>query len=81
MQDKKLVPIGRVGTGFPRKLVDWLEPRLKLLETDASPFAGKIPYKSGRKVHWVKPQLIAGIEHTSWTSDGIAAPGVLKGRL
>ena len=26
---RKLIPIGRVGTGFPRKLVDWLEPRLK----------------------------------------------------
>jgi bifunctional non-homologous end joining protein LigD len=79
MQGKKLVPIGRVGTRFPRKLVDWLEPRLKQLETDASPFAGKIPYKSGRKVHWAKPQLIAGIEHTSWTNDGVLRQASCKG--
>jgi bifunctional non-homologous end joining protein LigD len=35
---KKLVPIGRVGTGFPQRLLRWLEPRLKQLETDVSPF-------------------------------------------
>jgi ATP-dependent DNA ligase len=26
---KKLVPIGRVGTGYPNKLLRWLESRLK----------------------------------------------------
>ena len=31
-QGKNLVPIGRVGTGFPQKLLRWLEPRLKELE-------------------------------------------------
>jgi bifunctional non-homologous end joining protein LigD len=78
-EGKKLIPIGRVGTGFPRKLVDWLQPRLKQLETSASPFAGKIPYKSGRKIHWAKPQLIAGIEHTSWTNDGVLRQASCKG--
>ena len=29
---KKLILIGRVGTGFPQKLLRWLEPRLKQLE-------------------------------------------------
>ena len=60
-----------VGTGFSRKLVAWLIPRLKQLEVDKSSFAGKVPYKSGRKIHWAHPQLIAGIEHTSWTNDGV----------
>ena len=36
-QGKKLIPIGRVGTGFPRKLVDWLEPRLRQLEIKETP--------------------------------------------
>jgi bifunctional non-homologous end joining protein LigD len=35
-QGEKLIPIGRVGTGFPRKLVDWLEARLKQLEIQIS---------------------------------------------
>jgi bifunctional non-homologous end joining protein LigD len=78
-QGKKLIPIGRVGTGFPRKLVDWLAPRLKQLEIEESPFAAKIPYKSGRKIHWAKPELIAGIEHTSWTNDGVLRQASCKG--
>lgn len=41
----KLVPIGRVGTGFPEKLLTWLKPRLKELETDTSPFSAPIPRK------------------------------------
>jgi bifunctional non-homologous end joining protein LigD len=43
LKDKKLVPIGRVGTGFPQKLLRWLEPRLRQLETDVSPFSAPIP--------------------------------------
>jgi len=76
---KKLIPIGRVGTGFPRKLVAWLMPRLKQLELDKSSFAGEVPYKSGRKIHWAHPQLIAGIEHTSWTNDGVLRQASCKG--
>ena len=64
---KKLVPIGRVGTGFPQKLLKWLEP----LETDTSPFAAPVPRKSGRIIHWAKPELIAEVEYTSWTNDGV----------
>ena len=41
----KLVPIGRVGIGFPEKLLTWLKPRLKELETDTSPFSAPIPRK------------------------------------
>jgi ATP-dependent DNA ligase len=78
-QGKKLIPIGRIGTGFPSKLLRWLEPRLKQLETDSSPFTGIIPYKSGRKIHWAKPELIAGIEHTSWTNDGVLRQASCKG--
>jgi bifunctional non-homologous end joining protein LigD len=68
-QGKKLVPIGRVGTGFARKLLDWLVPRLKHLEVKESPFSAAIPRKPGRIIHWAKPELIAGIEFTSWTED------------
>ncbi len=60
-QGKKLVPIGRVGTGFPQRLLNWLEPRLKQLEVKESPFSEEIPRKPKRRVHWAKPELIAGI--------------------
>jgi len=77
-QGKKLTPIGRVGTGFPRKLLDWLVPRLKQLETDISPFSAPVPRKSGRTIHWAKPELIAGFEMTSWTNDGVIRQASLQ---
>jgi bifunctional non-homologous end joining protein LigD len=77
-QGKKLVPIGRMGTGFPMKLLDWLVPRLKQLETDVSPFSAPIPRKSGRIIHWAKPELVAGIEMTSWTQDRVIRQASLK---
>jgi bifunctional non-homologous end joining protein LigD len=46
-QGKKLIPIGRVGTGFPQKLLRWLEPRLKQLETEVSPFSAPIRASPG----------------------------------
>ena len=75
---KKLKPIGRVGTGFPRKLLDWLVPRLKQLETSSSPFSAPIPRKAGRTVHWAKPELVAGFEMTSWTNDGVIRQASLQ---
>jgi bifunctional non-homologous end joining protein LigD len=63
-EGKKLIPIGRVGTGFPRKLLDWLVPQLKQLETDVSPFSAPIPRKSGRTIHYAKPELVASFEMT-----------------
>ncbi len=75
---KKLIPIGRVGTGFPQKLLRWLEPRLKQLETNVSPFAAPIPRKPGRVIHYAKPELVAGFEMTSWTNDGVIRQASLQ---
>ena len=75
---KKLVPIGRVGTGFPQKLLRWLEPRIKQLETDVSPFSAPIARKPGRIVHWAKPELVAGIEMSSWTNNGVIRQASLQ---
>ena len=77
-QGKKLVPIGRVGTGFPQRLLDWLEPRLKQLEVKESPFSEPIARKPNRIVHWAKPELIAGIEMTSWTQERLIRQASLK---
>lgn len=69
-RDGRLVPVGRVGTGFDREKVDRLLPQLKALETDKSPFTGKgSPRKTG-DVHWVRPELVAEIEYEGFTADG-----------
>ena len=68
----------RVGTGFPQKLLRWLEPRLKQLETGISPFSAPIPRKPDRKIHYAKPELVAGFEMTSWTNDGVIRQASLQ---
>ena len=66
----RLVPVGRVGTGFSRAKVDHLLPQLKALETEKSPFTGKgSPRKTG-DLHWVRPELVAEIEYEGLTADG-----------
>jgi bifunctional non-homologous end joining protein LigD len=77
-EGKKLIPIGRVGTGYSQKMLRWLEPRLKQLETETSPFSAPIPRKAGRTIHWVKPELVAGFEMTSWTNDGVIRQASLQ---
>jgi bifunctional non-homologous end joining protein LigD len=67
---RKLIPIGRVGTGYSPKMLRWLDPRLRQIETDVSPFSAPIRRKPGRTIHWAKPELVAGFEMTSWTNDG-----------
>ncbi|HEX4179520.1 MAG TPA: DNA ligase D [Caulobacteraceae bacterium] len=67
----KLVPVGRIGTGFSADKVALILPRLKAVETKASPFAARAIPRGGRGVvHWLKPELVAEIEFAGWTEDG-----------
>ena len=77
-QGRKLIPIGRVGTGFPQRLLNWLEPRLRQLESPTSPFSQPIERMPGRTVHWAKPELLAGFEFSSWAQDGLVRQSSLK---
>jgi len=75
----KLIFIGKVKNGFvPRTRKD-LAARFKGLETDVCPFANLPEPKNARrgealtaevmkKCHWLKPELVAQIEYTDWTS-------------
>jgi hypothetical protein len=51
---------------------------LKQLETDVSTFSAPIPRKSGRTIHYAKPELIAGFEMTSCTNDGVVRQASLQ---
>lgn len=53
-------------------------PQLKQLETDSSPFSAPIPHKSGRIIHYARPELIAAFEMTSWTNDGVIRQASLQ---
>jgi len=67
---KQLVHVGQAGTGFDQKLLKSVFDVVKEREVAKSPFHGLVDAK---KVHWVKPELVAEIKFGEWThetSDG-----------
>ena len=78
-QGKRLIFAGRVGTGFNDAALKAIFKRLKPLEIP-EPMVEQIQEPSGRwrprgwkasDSRWVKPQLVAQVQFTEWTSDGI----------
>jgi bifunctional non-homologous end joining protein LigD len=76
---KKLIFAGRVGTGFNDKALGEIYRKLKPLEC-SSPFVEEIREPSGRwrpkgwkpsDSRWIKPKLVAQVQFTEWTEDGI----------
>ncbi len=67
-EDGDLRYAGKVGTGFTQKTLADLHARMKPLERPEPPFAGKPPVRKG--AHWLKPQLVAQIGFSEWTTDG-----------
>jgi len=67
-REGRLEHVGRIGTGFSRKTVEQLMPKLKAIETAKSPFPDSP--KSIAGVHWVKPVLVAEIAFEGFTGSG-----------
>jgi bifunctional non-homologous end joining protein LigD len=59
--------VGKVGTGFPEKVLEDLSARMRHLQIDESPFH---PVPGEARVTWIRPQLVAQIAFTEWTADG-----------
>ena len=60
--------IGHVGTGFSHDVLKELHGKLIKLKTAKSPFGKKT--KDEAVTTWVKPQLVAEVKFTEWTSSG-----------
>lgn len=72
----RLIHVGQAGSGFTQATHEDMWQRLKKIQTDRSPFYGKV--ETSRKNHWVKPELVAEIKFTEWTHE--TAEGGLKMR-
>lgn len=66
----KLVCAGRVGTGFSIKQRLEIQKKLDRISQTTMPFAVKPKDPGLRDAHWAKPQLVAEVEFTEWTTDG-----------
>jgi bifunctional non-homologous end joining protein LigD len=75
----KLIPVGRVGTGFTSEVACALYKALTAIEIKTSPLAGKLPASASRGVKWVKPELVAEVEFRGWTQDGMVRQGSFQG--
>jgi bifunctional non-homologous end joining protein LigD len=59
---------GQVGTGFSAATLDLLERLLAPLRRDGPPFTD-VPAALLRTCVWVRPELVADVEHAHWTPD------------
>src|SRR5262245_13544195 len=67
-EDGRLVYVGKIGTGFDTRMLRDLKARLASLEQKTNPFASRPP--GSARAHWVKPELVAQVKFSEWTSDG-----------
>ena len=78
-EDGRLIPAGRVGSGFDDRTLEALRARLEPLVRDASPFAEEP--EPPEDITWVEPQLVVEVTFAQWTSDGnLRAPVFLRVR-
>lgn len=66
----RLVYCGRVGTGFDHRTLRALTQQLRERATPTPPFSNP-PTRERGQITWVRPELVAEVEFTEWTSDGI----------
>ncbi|MEO6858386.1 MAG: non-homologous end-joining DNA ligase [Solirubrobacteraceae bacterium] len=68
-EDGKLRYAGKVGTGFDTETLKSLGGRLRQLRRDRAPFVDAASIRE-RGVTWVKPELVAQLGFSEWTSGG-----------
>lgn len=64
----RLIPVGQAGSGFTHETHEMMWKKLENLKSDRNPFFGNV--ESNRKVHYVKPELVAEIKFGEWTHEG-----------
>jgi len=65
----RLTYVGKVGTGFDTKMLHEMMDRMKPLEVGDAPV--EVTRADRRGAHWIRPELVAEIAFTEFTSEGI----------
>ncbi|MGN6372249.1 MAG: DNA ligase D [Solirubrobacteraceae bacterium] len=76
---RRLRYAGRVGTGFDEAELRRLGDELRLRACKSSPFSSQ-GTQPPREARFVKPQLVAEVEFTAWTNDGVLRHPSYKGQ-
>ncbi|MBW0006383.1 MAG: DNA ligase D [Sphingomonas sp.] len=66
---RKLTYSGKVGTGFNAQTIEDLMERMEPLAVDKAPV--EVPRADRKGAHWIKPKLVAEINFSEFTADGI----------
>lgn len=67
-EEHHLIHVGQAGSGFTERTHADIWKLLKVREISKNPFANKV--ESTRRVHFVKPELVAQIKFVEWTHEG-----------
>ncbi len=78
-KDGNLTHVGRVGTGFSRKMAQSLFSALRKIERKTSPFAETLPAGARRGVHFVRPEMVVEVEYRAWTGAGNLRHAAFRG--
>ncbi|TFI58119.1 DNA ligase D [Sphingomonas parva] len=61
--------VGKVGTGFSMATIQDLLKRMRRIEVKTPPTA--VPRPDARGAHWVRPEMVAEVAFTEFTSEGV----------
>jgi bifunctional non-homologous end joining protein LigD len=78
-QGGKLRYAGHVGTGFTQQSLAELTKRLKLLISERPAFENPLRSTPRQRATWVRPELVAEVEFSEWTEDGVLRHPSFKG--